>query len=490
MGMVVSLPVLLASSLVAVVVGCLLGWLSQRGNMAAQRESNAELTADNKRLQSEAAAAGVVASANKATADAERDRSKRLECDLEDLKRKHEELLHVHTGLSRQLAEVTTNLGNERQQSAEKLALLDEARGKLSTAFENVANKIMEEKSEKFTKQNKTNLEQVLGPLEAQLSDFKKAVEESQKASLHQSGRLEKQHEDLIRMNSQLSQDASSLARALRASPAAAGRLGDDFLLRVLETVGLQEGVNYRRQQTLKDDAGTSFRPDYILDLPGDRHIVIDAKMSLKDYDGYCNAEDEQSRQDSLAGHLKSVRNHIVQLSIKNYQSLHGLNSLDFVVMFMPIEPAFHLAIAKDLNLWDEALSRNVLLVSPSTLLFVVRTVAHLWKQEQQAQNVRQVMERGGALYDKFVGFVEDIKKIGSSLDQAQSAYGDALGKLSTGPGNLVRQVEMLRVLGVTPRGKKGRLPPDLIAAAMQEGLFALAAEAEEAAEGGDLSPA
>jgi len=479
MGMVVSLSVLLVCSLIAVVVGCLLGWLSQRGNIAAQRGSIAELASDNKRLQSEAAAAGVVASANKATADAEAKRA-------DGLKAERDQLASEKRGAETRATAAETQLADERKQSAEKLELLDQAKAQLAKDFEIVAGRILEDKSARFTAQNKTNLEQVLGPLEAQLSDFKKAVEESQKASLHQSGRLEKQHEDLIKMNSQLSQDASSLARALRASPAAAGRLGDDFLLRVLETVGLQEGVNYRRQQTFKDDAGTSFRPDYILDLPGDRHIVIDAKMSLKDYDGYCNAEDELSREESLAGHLRSVRNHIVQLSVKNYQTLHGLNSLDFVVMFMPIEPAFHLAIAKDLNLWDEALSRNVLLVSPSTLLFVVRTVAHLWRQEQQAQNVKEVMERGGALYDKFVGFVDDIRKIGTSLDQAKGAYDDALGKLSIGPGNLVRQVEMLRVLGVTPRGKRGKLPPDLIAAAMQEGLFALATEAEAEAGGGD----
>jgi DNA recombination protein RmuC len=470
--MVVSATVLLISIFAALVAGCLLGWASQRGRIAAQQAALVEMNVDNRRVQEESRRSSAAASANQATAKAERERA-------DGLKEERDRLTIDNRAIEARATMAETQLAEERKQSGEKLALLDQARGQLAKDFEIVANKILEDKSTRFTEKNRTNLEQVLGPLEAQLSDFKKKIEESQNASLHQSGRLERQHEELMKMNGQLSQDASNLARALRASPAAAGRLGDDFLLRVLETVGLQEGVNYRRQQTFKNEAGGSFRPDYILDLPGDRHIVIDAKMSLKDYDDYCSADDEKSRETSLAEHLKSVRNHIVQLSVKSYQTLHGLNSLDFVVMFMPVEPAFHLAIAKDMNLWDEALSRNVLLVSPSTLLFVVRTVAHLWKQERQAQNVREIVERGSALYDKFVGFVDDLKKVGASLDQAQIAYGDALGKLSTGPGNLVRQVEMLRVLGVTPRGKKGRLPLDIVTAAMQEGLFELAVEAE-----------
>ena len=470
--MVVSLTVLLISIFSAVVVGCLLGWVSQRLSIVALRVSLEEAYGESRQLHSDLLAARTAAAANEAKAQAECKRT-------DGLKQERDQLAVEKQAIEARATTAETQLAGERKQSAEKLALLDEARSQLAKDFEIVASKILEDKSARFTAQNKTSLEQVLGPLEAQLNDFKKKVEDSQNATLHQSGRLERQHEDLMKMNSQLSQEASSLARALRGSPAAAGKLGDDFLLLVLEKAGLQEGINFRRQQTFKNEAGSSFRPDYILDLPGDRHIVIDAKMSLKDYDDYCGAADEKLRENSLTEHLKSVRTHIVQLSTKNYQTLHGLNSLDFVVMFMPIEPAFHLAIAKDLGLWEEALSRNVLLVSPSTLLFVVRTVAHLWKQERQAQNVREIVERGSALYDKFVGFVDDIRRVGVSLDEAQGAYGDALGKLSTGPGNLVRQVEMLRVLGVTPRGKKGRIPPDLITAAMQEGLFALAVESE-----------
>jgi DNA recombination protein RmuC len=474
--MVLSLPVFLISIFVVLAIGILLGWASQRPGVVALRTSLEGATGENRRLLSESMAARTSAAANEAKAEGECKRADSLQLERDRLAVEKQAIESRATAAETQLAE-------ERKQSEEKLALLDQARSQLAKDFEIVANRILEDKSARFTAQNKTNLEQVLGPLGAQLNEFRRKVEESQNASLHQSGRLEKQHEELMKMNSQLSQDASNLARALRASPGAAGKLGDDFLLMVLRNSGLQEGINYRRQQTFKNEAGGSFRPDYILDLPGDRHIVIDAKMSLKDYDDYCGATDEKLRENSLAEHLKSVRTHIGQLSAKNYQTLHGLNSLDFVVMFMPVEPAFHLAIAKDWGLWEEALSRNVLLVSPSTLLFVVRTVAHLWKQEVQAQNVREIVERGSALYDKFVGFVDDIRKIGLSLDEAQGAYGDALGKLSTGPGNLVRQVEMLRVLGVTPRGKKGKIPPELIAAAMQEDLFALPVEAGESDE-------
>ena len=473
--MPLSTSVLVLASVISLIVGCLLGRLSQRGRIAAQQESLDQTFAENKRLQSEAIAASTMAASNAAKARSDQERAERLEDERESLTAKKDAAEII-------AARAQTQLEEERKQAARVKADTTA----LANQFEVLAGKIMKDQSDTFTIQNETNLGSLLAPLKTQLSDFRRKIEEVQTQNVAQNSELGVHLTQLKNMNAQLSQEASNLARALRASPAAAGRLGDDFLLRVLETAGLQEGINYRRQQTLKSETGASFRPDYILDLPGDRHIVIDAKMSLKDYDDYRNAEDEKSRESSLTEHLKSVRSHIVQLSAKNYQVLHGLNSLDFVVMFMPVEPAFHLAIAKDIDLWDEALSRNVLLVSPSTLLFVVRTVAHLWKQEQQMQNVREIVERGSALYDKFVGFVDDIRKVGSSLDQAQGAYGDALGKLSTGPGNLVRQVEMLRVLGVTPRGKKGRLPPDLVAAAMQEGLFALAAEAEAEASAED----
>lgn len=401
-------------------------------------------------------------------------RNAELDGELGELKREQQQLLGQKAVVERSLAETAANLRNERSQAAEKLQLLTDAREELSTQFKALAGEILEDKSARFTEQNKTNLEQVLKPLETQLTDFRTKVEQVRAESLVQSTKLEVQHAELKSMNSQLSKEASNLARALRASPGAAGKLGDDFLRLVLQKAGLQEGVNYHPQRTFKDESRANFRPDYVLDLPGGKHIVIDAKMSLKDYDDYCNADDEPSREASLREHLKSVRNHLAGLSAKSYQTLHGLNSLDFVVMFMPIEPAFALAIAKDEKLWSDAWDKDVLLVSPSTLLFIVRTVANLWKQEQQVRNVREIVDRGSALYDKFVGFVAELKKVGANIEQAKDAYDQALGKLSTGSGNLVRQVEMLRLLGV--KGKKGTLPPDLVEVAMQEEMFALAA--------------
>jgi DNA recombination protein RmuC len=457
--MFISLTTLVLFIVVAVATGCLLGWLSQRGRVKTQQTSLVELASETRQLRDAVRTSGELASRNETMARLGHDRAEKLEAERDRLS------FEKQSAEGRAIA-AETHLVEERRQSADKVALLVEAREQLSNQFRSLANDILEDKSARFTEQNQKNIQQVLQPLEAQLSDFRKRVEEAQTASVIQTTELGLHLTQLKNMNSQLSQEASNLARALRASPGAAGRLGDDFLRRVLETAGLQEGLNYHPQRTFKDESGGNLRPDYILDLPGDRHIVIDAKMSLKDYDDYCNAQDEKAREASLAEHLKSVRSHLIGLSAKSYQSLHGLNSLDFVVMFMPIEPAFHLAIAKDANLWNEALGRDVLLVSPSTLLFVVRTVAHLWKQEQQTQNVKEIVKRGGALYDKFVGFVEDLRDVGMRLDQAKIAYDGAYGKLTSGDGNLTRQVEMLRSLGVKPRKT---LPPALVAAAKEE---------------------
>ncbi len=482
-----------AALVIGVFLGVVIVWFvsrSEKGAIAAQASSlKNELTAATARidqLQDDISGLNHTRGVLESLAEGLKERASQLEDEVGMLKAEQRELLQQKQEAAQSLAETNANLENERKQSVEKLALLDQAREQLAKDFEIVANKIFEDKSDRFTRQNKANLEQVLQPLETQLADFRKQVDEAQKESLVQSTKLEIQHGELMTMNSRLSNEASNLARALRASPGAAGRLGDDFLRRVLETAGLQEGVNYHPQRTFKDESGDNLRPDYVLDLPGDRHIIVDAKMSLKHYDDYCNAEDEKSREASLAEHLRSVRSHLAGLSAKAYQNLYGLNSLDFVVMFMPVEPAFALAIAKDEKLWSDAWDKNVLLVSPSTLLFIVRTVANLWRQEQQIRNVREIVDRGGALYDKFVGFVADLKKVGASIDQAQKTYDEALGKLSTRPGNLVRQVEMLRLLGV--KGKKGRIPADLVEVAMQEEMFALAAGEDNGTSEGEIS--
>jgi DNA recombination protein RmuC len=237
------------------------------------------------------------------------------------------------------------------------------------------------------------------------------------------------------------------------------------ILEKILESSGLRKGHEYDVQESHTRDDGSRVQPDVIIHLPEERHIIIDAKVSLNGYEECVNANDETARDAALKRHIDSVRGHIKELATKNYQDLHGVKSLDFVLMFVPIEPAFMLAISQENNLWQDAWKRNVLLVSPSTLLFVVRTVAHLWRQEQQNRNAQEIAKRGAELYDKLTGFVEDLKSVGNRINQAQNEYDKAYGKLVSGRGNLIRQAEMLRELGIKP-GKS--LPQEVLDASFE----------------------
>jgi DNA recombination protein RmuC len=458
--MAVPIPVLLICSLVAVVAGVVLGWLSQRGRIAAQQGSIADLTSENKRLQDEARSAGASSGANEAIVKLERERTERLEQQLKD------------TANSWQAAEkrattVETQLAEERVQSLEKLAMLNEARQEMSNQFKLLAGEILEEKSKRFTEQNRENIGQLLLPLREKITEFQSKVEEVQKEGIAGRSELKEQIGQLRTLNERLSLDATNLVSALKGSSKVQGDWGEYILESLLESCGLHNGREYVVQESVRREDGKGVRLDVLVKLPGGRHLIIDSKVSLGDYSEYSSNQSETMRDAALARHLASVRAHLRSLSERNYQSLYGLTSLDFVIMFVPIEPAFMLAIARDPNLWNEAWNKNVLLVSPSTLLFVIRTVAHLWKQEQQTRNVLEIAKRGGDLYDKFVGFVEDLQSVGMRLTQAKNSYDEAYGKLSTGRGNLVRQAELLKGMGVKARKS---LPPQLTAEAAEFG--------------------
>jgi DNA recombination protein RmuC len=458
--MAVPITVLLICSLVAVGCGVVLGWLSQRGRIAAQQGSIAGLASESRRLQDEARSAGASAGANEAVAKLERERAERLE---EELKT---------TTTAWQLAEkrattMETQLAEERVQSMEKLGLLNEARQEMSNQFKLLAGEILEEKSKRFTEQNRENIGQLLLPLREKITEFQSKVEEVQKDGIAGRSELKEQISQLKTLNERLSLDATNLVSALKGSSKVQGDWGEYILESLLESCGLHKGREYVVQESLKREDGKGARLDVLVNLPGGRHLIIDSKVSLGDYSDYSSNESEALREAALARHLASVRAHLRSLSDRDYQSLYGLTSLDFVIMFVPIEPAFMLAIARDPNLWNEAWNKNVLLVSPSTLLFVIRTVAHLWKQEQQTRNVVEIAKRGGDLYDKFVGFVEDLRAVGMRLGQAKDSYDEAYGKLSTGRGNLVRQAEVLRGMGV--KAKKA-LPAELTARASEFG--------------------
>ncbi|HJV25212.1 MAG TPA: DNA recombination protein RmuC [Aromatoleum sp.] len=365
--------------------------------------------------------------------------------------------------LNAELAEMTTRLDAERRQSEEKLALLTAARESLSDQFKSLANDILEEKAKRFTEQNQTNLGQLLDPLRQRLQEFQGKVEQVYVQEGKDRSALAEQVRQLMELNQSLSEDAKNLTRALKGSSKTQGNWGELILERVLEASGLRKGEEYDVQESHTRDDGTRAQPDVVIHLPEDRHLVVDAKVSLTAYEEYVTAEDEGERAAWIKRHLDSVRGHIKGLSDRNYQALYELKSLDFVLMFVPVEPAFMLAVTHDRELFMDAWQKNVLLVSPSTLLFVVRTVAHLWRQEAQNRNAQDIARRGAELYDKLVGFVEDLESLGGRLEQAQKAYHAAHNKLASGRGNVIRQAEMLKQLGVKPT--KG-LPAAMVEAA------------------------
>jgi DNA recombination protein RmuC len=426
--------------------GAALAWLLGRAKVEARvRAASAEAEAATERWRGELDRASEAL----AVATERARRVEPLELEVRDL---GAQLADLRESSSARLRELETRLSAEQSQSAEKLALLTSAREELSNQFKSLASDILEEKSKRFSEQNQQSLGLLLDPLKEKIVEFRGKVEEVYVQEGKDRSALAEQVRHLMSLNQVLSQEARNLTSALKGSVKVQGDWGELILERILEASGLQKGIAYRVQQTESREDGTSVRPDVVIDLPADRHLVVDSKVSLVAYDKYVSAEDEPSRKAALDEHLRSIRRHMEGLSKKHYQELHGLDSIDFVVMFVPIEPAFTLAVSQDEELFPQAWKRNVLLVSPSTLLFVVRTVAYLWTQEARNRNAQDIAQRGAELYDKFCGFVEDIEAIGARLRQAQQSYDAASSKLSVGKGNLVRQAEMLRELGLKPR--------------------------------------
>lgn len=377
-------------------------------------------------------------------------RSAEIEADLISTQR-------LAAELKVRVAELSTTLTQERGQSQEKLALLNEAREQLSHQFKSLANEILDEKSRKFVEQNQINLGHLLNPLQERIQSFQSKVEEVYVNESKDRSALAEQVKMLTQLNNTLSQDTQNLTLALKGDRKAQGNWGEIILDEVLEKAGLLRGRHYERQGSVKSEDGqTHVIPDVVIRLPGEgeRHLVVDSKMTLPDYRAFADADSDEERQAALKRHLASMRAHMKGLSEKNYQSLYGLKSLDFVVMFVPLEPAFMLAVSNDRELFQQAWEKNILLVSPSTLLFVVRTVAYLWRQEDLSRNAQEISNRGAELYDKLVGFVHDLQRVGERIAQAQDSYTEARRKFSEGNGNLIGQAEKLRRLGVKPSKK------------------------------------
>lgn len=339
-------------------------------------------------------------------------------------------------------------LSNQKSSFESQLKLVQDAKQSLSQEFENLANRIFDEKQTKFSEQSKQALETSLSPLRRDLGDFRKQVSTAYDKENTDRNRLAGQISELQKQTLKISSDASNLANALKGDNKQQGNWGEFVLEKLLDDSGLTKGREYETQVALKDEEGNRRNPDVIIRLPEGKDIIIDAKASLTDYERYFHAEDEQSQQLCLKQHLNSLRSHIKGLNVKNYEQLENVNSLDFVLIFIPVESAFMLALDNDPDIMREAYDKSIILVSPSTLMVTLRTIKNLWRYADQNINAQQIAEKAGALYDLFVLHVEALEDIGKHMDKSKDAYETAFKRLSTGRGNLVKRSEELKTLG------------------------------------------
>lgn len=353
------------------------------------------------------------------------------------------------------VAELVTKLDEERKSMQEKMILLEQAENKMTAAFENLSNKILEEKSKKFTDQNKLNISEVLNPLREQLGDFRKKIEDVYDKETKD--RLSLYHEitSLKSLNEKMSNDAINLTRALKGESKKRGDWGEVILERVLEDSGLKNGREYEAQGSYRNDAGKLYYPDVIVHLPNKRDVIIDSKVSLNAYERYYSAADEQDKQLALKEHLASIRKHVNDLQGKSYDELVGINSLDMVLMFVAIEPALMLAFENDEQLFQDAFKSGIFLVSPSTLSMNLQLIQNMWRYEYQNLNAKEIAKKAGDMYEKFSGFVESLEDVGDKLGKAQSAYDTAYKRLVDGRGNLISRAEAIRKLGDLKTNKK-----------------------------------
>lgn len=431
---------------IGLLAGFGMGYLWMKGRMGLSREDtemlrreNDELDRENTRLQ---------------------ERNQLLKNREGEMQGKLENERTRASNLQSQLAEMNADYRNLKEKldtQKEELKNLQEA---FKTQFENLANKILEEKTQKFTEQNKQNLDQLLNPLGKKIEEFKKKVEQTHIEETKERSSLREHLKHLAELNQQMSDETRNLTKALKGQTKTQGNWGEVILQRILEKSGLQKNREYFVQESFKTDDGRRLQPDVIVKLPDAKHLIIDSKVSLTAYERYVSSDDEAVQEKALKQHVESIRAHVKGLSSKNYQKLYDAESPDFVLMFIPIEPAFGLALQYDSSLYYEAFDRNIVIVSPSTLLATLATIDNVWKQEYQNRNALEIARQSGNLYDKFVGFAEDLQQIGMRIRQTQESYESAMNKLQTGRGNLIRRVEKIRKLGASASKK---LPGEFI---------------------------
>lgn len=351
-------------------------------------------------------------------------------------------------GLNSNLSSTEADYRNLQEKLKEQKQELEKLQEKFAIEFKNLANEIFEEKSKKFTDQNKVNIGELLSPLKEKITDFEKKVDQSNKENLENNSALREQLRNLKELNQRITKEAENLTKALKGESKTQGSWGEFILESILEKSGLAKGREYEVQESFTNESGKRYQPDVIVKLPDNKNIIVDSKVVLVAYERFVNEEDEIEKATFLKMHIQSVRKHIKDLSDKNYQHLYGVEGLDFVLMFIPIEPAFSLAVQHDAELFSDAYDKNIVIVSPSTLIATLRTISNIWKNEYQNRNALEIARQGGALYDKFAAFSEDLLKVGKSLNTTQEAYKDAMNKLVDGKGNLVTRAETIRKLG------------------------------------------
>ena len=370
-----------------------------------------------------------------------------LKQNVEKTETEREEIRREKDFLNTELSRRNTEYENLQQQNLKRDKELEERQEQLRKDFELLATKILDEKSEKFTLQNKENIKNILNPLQEKIQLFEKKVEDTQIRSVKMHSALEEQLKGLKDLNQQMTKEATNLTRALKGDSKTQGNWGELVLERVLEKSGLEKDREYFVQQNFQREDGSRAMPDVVLHLPDSKKMIIDSKVSLTAYERMVNAEDEDKTL-FLKAHVNSIKKHVDDLSSKNYQDLYDIESPDFVLMFIPIEPAFAVAINEDNSLYNKAFEQNIVIVTPSTLLATLRTIDSMWNNEKQQQNAIEIAKQAGALYDKFEGLVTDLTGVGKKIDAAKTDYSAAMNKLVEGKGNLISRVERIKKMG------------------------------------------
>lgn len=455
---------LLITAVIALIAGYFIGkYISSLRQKNTQAKFESDLNLLNEKLNTEKQ----LRTENEEKFKSELNNSKSIfEKKEKELVQEREAIRNEKDFLNTELTRKNTEYNNLLLRNEEQKKEVNTLQEKFTKEFENLANKILDEKSSKFTEQNKENIKNILSPLQEKISTFEKKVEQTHKENIIQNTSLKEQILGLKNLNEQMSKEAVNLTRALKGDNKTQGNWGELVLERVLEKSGLEKDREYFVQQSFKREDGSRAMPDVVIYLPDGKRLIIDSKVSLIAYERYVNEDEETLKETYLKEHINSLKKHVEQLSAKNYQDLYDIKSLDFVLLFVPIETAFSVAINKENSIYNQAFEKNIVIVTPSTLLATLRTIDSMWNNEKQQRNALEIAKQAGSLYDKFEGLMKDLTGIGKKIDDTKKDYSAAMNKLVTGRGNLINSVEKLKKMGA--KAKKS-LPESIINRANQE---------------------